>query len=106
MEPYRIGFVLEQVLGHVTHGVNIRQWVQRSLERDYGLPSERIEVIPPGVDLSLWQSDSSRAQQTDGTMRLLFVGGQFQRKGGPALLRAFEALRAQMPQVRWELDLV
>ncbi len=74
-------------------------WVRRSLEADYGVPAERIAVVPPGVDLELWTPSSPshplppRGEQ--GGMRILFVGGDFARKGGPALLEAYHVLRQQ-----------
>ncbi|MEI6180913.1 MAG: glycosyltransferase family 4 protein, partial [Chloroflexales bacterium] len=64
-------------------------WVRDSLIRDYGVSPTKIEVVPPGVDLHLW---TPGARQADGPLRILFVGGDFQRKGGETLLRAFRAL--------------
>ncbi len=61
---------------------------------DYGIPAERVRVVPPGVDMELWQPPSSSHGVDDGKFRLLFVGGDFERKGGPQLLRAFASLPA------------
>lgn len=61
------------------------QWVRDSLIRDYRVAPERIRVIPPGIDLSRWQPRRERAV---GPLRILFVGGDFVRKGGPTLLAA------------------
>jgi glycosyltransferase involved in cell wall biosynthesis len=61
-----------------------------SLAADYGVPAARVHVIPPGVDLARFRpSDEPRA---DGPARVLFVGGDFGRKGGPDLLHALEGL--------------
>jgi glycosyltransferase involved in cell wall biosynthesis len=68
-----------------------------SLAADYGVPAARVRVIPPGVDLSLFQPAPARP---DGPVRVLFVGGDFARKGGPDLLAALEGL----PEA--ELDVV
>lgn len=65
-------------------------WARRSLIQDYGIPSERITVIPPGVNLSLWPQPAPRADT--GPVRLLFVGGDFERKGGRILREAFAGL--------------
>lgn len=66
-------------------------WAGRSLVSDYGVDPASVEVLPPGVDLALWRPGQTRI----GTpLRILFVGGDFERKGGPLLLRAFQALPA------------
>jgi glycosyltransferase involved in cell wall biosynthesis len=69
-------------------------WAKDSLVRDYGMPEDKIAVIPPGVDLAHWPrlDPSLRAQGEDGRpVKLLFVGGEFARKGGELLLQCFRA---------------
>jgi glycosyltransferase involved in cell wall biosynthesis len=61
---------------------------KRSLIDDYGVPTERISVIPPGIDLERWKFSRDSSVRT-GPIRLLFVGGDFRRKGGETLLKAF-----------------
>lgn len=65
------------------------QWAADSLVADYGVEPHRIEVIPPGVDTTHWVPGT---HSFDEPMRLLFVGGEFQRKGGDVLLEAFASL--------------
>ena len=63
-------------------------WAARSLVDDYGVDASKIEVIPPGVDI-----DSLTPVATSSDIaRILFVGGDFERKGGPLLLEAFTHL--------------
>ena len=62
-------------------------WAKRSLISDYGVSSDKISVIPPGIDLEQWSVE--RAGKRSGKARLLFVGGDFERKGGPQLVAAF-----------------
>jgi glycosyltransferase involved in cell wall biosynthesis len=67
-------------------------WAKDSLVNDYGMPSEKVTVIPPGVDLALWprRDPSQRARaNADQPVKLLFVGGEFTRKGGEVLLECF-----------------
>src|SRR5581483_7637389 len=66
------------------------QWASDSLQRDYGVAAEQITVIPPGVDLALFPARRplSRTDAPVRRIRLLFVGGDFARKGGPLLLEA------------------
>ena len=75
------------------HLVTWSQWAMDSLVRDYGMPAEKISVIPPGIDTSLWQFPN-RPQPPDGSVNLLFVGGDFVRKGGDVLLDAFRQVPA------------
>ena len=65
------------------------RWVCESFVADYGIPVERTRTIPPGVDTSVWRPGGER---DDGVFRVLFVGGDFERKGGHELLRAFASL--------------
>lgn len=78
------------------------EWVAQSLRDDYGVPAEKITVVSPGVDQMLFRPDPS-AQANDGKVRLLFVGGDFARKGGDLLLRWAKETTAGTP---WELHLV
>ena len=63
-----------------------------SLTADYGAAASRVRVIPPGVDLALFRPPSEPAHRSGGLVRILFVGGDFARKGGPDLLAALQAL--------------
>jgi glycosyltransferase involved in cell wall biosynthesis len=60
-------------------------WVAESLVADYGVDPAAIEVIPPGVDIAAW----TPGPRGDGPVKFLFVGADFERKGGPLLLEAF-----------------
>ena len=62
-----------------------------SLVGDYGVPAARVRVIPPGVDLSLFRP-VERPAGADGLVRVLFVGGDFARKGGPDVLAALQGV--------------
>jgi len=78
------------------------RWAADSL-RAQGIPDSRIRVLPPGVDLEAWRPRPElRARDDDGRVRLLFVGGDFARKGGPMLLDVFRERFADT----CELDIV
>jgi glycosyltransferase involved in cell wall biosynthesis len=64
------------------------EWGKQSLMNDYGAPAEKVSVIPPGIDLQKWNFRRD-GTATGGRPRLLFVGGDFKRKGGDLLLQAF-----------------
>jgi phosphatidyl-myo-inositol alpha-mannosyltransferase len=56
----------------------------------------RYRIVPNGVHLPA-QIDPPRGDAEGGPLRILFVGLPVERKGLPVLLRAFEALREQVP---------
>jgi glycosyltransferase involved in cell wall biosynthesis len=64
--------------------------------------ASKVTVIPPGIDLARWQFERSGDSGRNGPIRLLFVGGDFRRKGGDILLQAF---RKEL-KGRCELDIV
>ena len=68
------------------------EWTKRGLIDGYGVPAEKIEVIPPGVNVADWRRPKPRAPH-DAPIKILFVGGNLERKGGLVLLEAFRNLR-------------
>jgi glycosyltransferase involved in cell wall biosynthesis len=78
------------------------QWVKNSLVNDYGCLAEKVDVIPPGIDVELWKP-APELRSNDALVRILFAGGNFERKGGPELLR-WKQLSRHRDQV--ELHLV
>jgi glycosyltransferase involved in cell wall biosynthesis len=83
------------------HLVTWSDWARDSLIRDYGMPGDKVTAIPPGTNLDLWQRPNGRSA-AGGKLRLLFVGGDFRRKGGDLLLDVFRHRLADY----CELDLV
>jgi len=63
-------------------------WAKCSLMFDYGIAEEKIVVIPPGIDLTQWYPLPER-QPARLPLQVLFVGGDFERKGGPELVDWF-----------------
>jgi glycosyltransferase involved in cell wall biosynthesis len=66
------------------------RWAADSLVRDYNVPQESVHVIRPGVDLTIFRPRVG-ARRT-GPVRILFVGGDFERKGGRDLLDALAGI--------------
>jgi glycosyltransferase involved in cell wall biosynthesis len=82
------------------------EWAKRSLVEDYEVDADRVRVFPPGAPELYFeigrQRVSTPAQHTDRPLRLLFIGGDFRRKGGPELL---EVMRGPVGH-RFTLDVV
>ena len=68
------------------------EWAKRGLVQGYGVPADKITVIPPGVNVHEWRRPTPRVPHA-GPVKVLFVGGDLERKGGLVLLEAFRALR-------------
>lgn len=79
------------------------EWAARSVVEDYNIDAEKVEVVPPGVAFdALSAGHANEPSSADAPVKLLFVGGDFARKGGPELLEVFESEFAD----RAELHLV
>lgn len=92
----------ERLYRQAVHLFPWSHWVADSLRSDYGVPTHKITPISPGVDTSLYQPDFSK-RSNDGVVRVLFVGGDFARKGGELLLQWARNTRIRTP---WELHVV
>ena len=65
------------------------EWAKASLVADYGADPALITVLHPGTTLSNFPDPKTRGPRRPGPTRLLFVGGDFLRKGGDMLLDVF-----------------
>jgi glycosyltransferase involved in cell wall biosynthesis len=72
------------------------EWVRRSLVDDYGVDAARVLVLHPGTQLP-----PPSPVKPEIPRRILFVGGEFERKGGRQLLAALDDAPFE-----WELDVV
>jgi glycosyltransferase involved in cell wall biosynthesis len=79
------------------------QWAADSVVNDYHIPEDRVHIIRPGVDLRRFRPAGPRPEgwRPEGPTRILFVGGDFARKGGGDLLEAMEQIDGSA-----ELDIV
>lgn len=66
------------------------RWAADSLVVDYGVPERKIAVVHPGVDVNLFRPQDRSGNRS--VVRILFVGGDFERKGGLDLLQAMRQL--------------
>lgn len=70
--------------------VAFSRWAADSVVNDYDIAPERVHVIPAGVDLSRFRPGTG--PRVAGPARILFVGKDFARKGGPELVQAMGRL--------------
>jgi glycosyltransferase involved in cell wall biosynthesis len=74
-----------QTFGRAAGFVAWSNWTKQSLIRDYGCGETDVAVIPPGIDLELF----GPGDRDHALPRILFVGGDFVRKGGDLLVEVF-----------------
>jgi glycosyltransferase involved in cell wall biosynthesis len=106
-EGSRVEQVKQRLYRRVFHGASAlttwSQWAKDSLRDDYGVDPGKVTVIAPGVNLANFDVGPERpARDAAERVRVLFVGGDFARKGGPLLL---ECMRNGLSDV-CELHLV
>lgn len=69
------------------------EWAAESAVRDYGAERSRILVAPFGANLDTLPQAAPSEPRCGGALRLLFVGKEWERKGGDTALEALAALR-------------
>jgi glycosyltransferase involved in cell wall biosynthesis len=78
------------------------EYLRQSFIRNYGVAADRVVNVGGGINLeSLPDTDPAKVYNHP---RLLFIGTEFARKGGPQLLAAFKAVREKIPAAT--LDIV
>lgn len=69
------------------------RYAAASVIEDYGVPEENVSVIGAGYN----HNETPLPHDTYENKNILFVGVQFERKGGPLILEAFKRVRKLMP---------
>jgi glycosyltransferase involved in cell wall biosynthesis len=77
-------------------------WGEKIWVNECGMPREKVQTIHPGLDLEHWTAIDRPPLAPDAKPKILFVGGDFERKGGDRLLNVFSEQFAD----RAELHLV
>lgn len=72
---------------------------RQSLVEDYDVDPARVTVVGGGLNMD--SVPTPRPPTLDPVV--LFVGREFERKGGPVLLEAFEEVRSRLPAARLEI---
>ncbi|MEQ1861321.1 MAG: glycosyltransferase family 4 protein [Chthoniobacteraceae bacterium] len=87
-----------EIYGHARHIFVMSDHVRDSLCEDYGVEPARVTTVHGGSNVD----PSSMPLDNDGyrNRTVVFVGIDWERKGGPALAAAFERLREHVPDAR------
>jgi glycosyltransferase involved in cell wall biosynthesis len=65
------------------------RWAAAPLVEDCGVPAERVHPLNVGIDLERWPYARRGEDAAPERPKILFVGGDFARKGGPLLVDVF-----------------
>jgi glycosyltransferase involved in cell wall biosynthesis len=86
------------------HVVMASRWAAERAMKDYGVPQERMHILPFGANFEEDPSDQSvasgMAKRGRGECQLLFVGREWERKGGPLAVEIAAELQALGVAVR------
>lgn len=75
-------------------------WLRRSFIDDFGIPAERIVTVHCGPNIAIPDLATTLESRASAPPTILFIGRDFQRKGGPQLLEAFAEVRRCVPDAR------
>lgn len=75
------------------------QWAAESAVRDYGIPEDKVVPAGAGPNHPL----DPRPHGPYDAQTLLFIGSEFERKGGPLVLEAFRRAHAALPNARLKI---
>jgi glycosyltransferase involved in cell wall biosynthesis len=94
--PYPASITYQPIIAYekkcFTHAAHIITWSERarnSVISDYGISPDKVTAIPPPVPREFFTKITPRCKNKESLPRLLFVGNQFQRKGGEDVLNVF-----------------
>ena len=75
------------------HCMLASEWNKNSAINDYGIDAEKISVVPCGANLDAVPSVADLNLIASGHCRLLFLGVEWERKGGDIALETFRLLK-------------
>jgi glycosyltransferase involved in cell wall biosynthesis len=74
---------------HTDQFIPFSEWVANILVDGCGAPAQDVHALHVGLDLDIWCQRPRPERPADSRLRILFVGGDFLRKGGDLLLDVF-----------------
>jgi len=85
--------VQQRIFQQAAHIFALSQWARQSIVEDYGISESAVTVVYAGANLEI----AGQLGQPRQPRQILFVGFDWQRKGGPLLLDAFALVRREFP---------
>lgn len=95
----RQGIALDQqAFRKSAHCMLASEWCRESAQRDYGIPSSKITVAHCGANLERIPSRETLDPERKIKARILFLGVDWERKGGEIAWDAFGRIRQEIPE--------
>ncbi|RZU41619.1 glycosyltransferase family 4 protein [Edaphobacter modestus] len=92
----------EQAARQMTAIFTFSEYLRQSFIKNYGVPAEKVFAVGGAINLeTVPDPDPNKDYRAS---RILFIGTEFARKGGPQLLQAFRVVRESIPSA--ELHIV
>jgi glycosyltransferase involved in cell wall biosynthesis len=83
------------VFNKAAHCMLASEWTKQSAITDYGIPANKITVAPLGANIDTIPAPGELKKERNKICRLLFLGVEWERKGGQIALDTFYALQKQ-----------
>lgn len=83
----------KRICHRAKHIFTVSQWTRQGLIEDYGMPPERVTPVYLGANVNIPYDPAQK--RVDHS--ILFVGIDWERKGGPLLVEAFKKVRQSLP---------
>ena len=83
-----------------SHIFTISERLRQSFVEDFSIPLNNVTTVYAGANIPTLDSDMVYNGEYPWPPTVLFVGRQFERKGGDVLLRAFQAVKTSIPDAR------
>ena len=80
---------------HASMILPMSRWLAEDLVAS-GVPAERVRVVNPGINVTVAPNAPVPERRRGQTRRLLFIGRDFDTKGGGQVVDAFRLLRAEL----------
>jgi glycosyltransferase involved in cell wall biosynthesis len=96
LAPYNIDQGIEldrRAFDNAAHCMLASDWAKQSAMNDYQIPENKITVQPLGANMDLIPAVTELKNKKNKTCQLLFLGVEWERKGGQIALDTFYALK-------------
>ena len=74
--------------------------LRRSFIDDFQVPEDRVQTVHPGPNFPIGEEPEVPERSVAGDPIVLFIGRDFERKGGGLLLEAFSQVRSTLPEAQ------